>query len=440
MHQSADKTWLWEQQNPRIQQLFFVLCAIFLVGLFFSPALVSIVPAIMFVLALSQGLLKERIQFLKKNRSAFGLLAVYGLLAGSFIYTEDQRNWALQMYRYAALLFLPAAGALLPPFREKQVYTLLYFFLLFATGVTIGTISQYVAHIDAQNELIIYSQSPPTINRIFHIHFGIMMALAIFFGAYIFRSPVLLWRKPEKYLAIVCVLILLVSIHVLAYRTGLLALYVTMAVGLYRFIKNQKRYLLGGTLLILLLMAPVAAYFSFESVQLRVANTRYDISRYTEHQDINYFSVSQRLAAWETAFSIIKRNWLVGVGPADIKLEMQRQYDIKDFGLKEENQVMIHNQYLHILVGSGIMGLLVFLYPLVYSFWRLARQKDFCATSFLLIMCSAMLVDSFFELQRGLNLFVFFYMLLIIRQEQRILVNESLLAVKTEWTALFKRS
>jgi hypothetical protein len=34
-----------------------------------------------------------------------------------------------------------------------------------------------------------------------------------------------------------------------------------------------------------------------------------------------------------------------------------------------------------------------------------------------------MVVDSFFELQRGLNLFAFFYLLLIIQKEQQDIVH-----------------
>ena len=440
MQHSADKDWPTESYKASTEQIYFGLCVALLAGLFFSRALLSTLPAILFVFALTRKNLTERVQLLKENRPAIALLAIYGLLVISFFYTESQQNWFLQMYRYSAFLFLPAAARLLPPLRVKQVYTLLYLFLLFATGITIGTISKYAANIEAHNELIIHSQNPPTINRIFHIHFGMMMALAIFFGVYIYRSSVVLWRKPEKYLAIGCIVILFVSIHILAYRTGLLALYITLFFQLFAFIKNQKQYLIGGVLLILLVTAPVVAYLSLESVQLRVENTRTDISRYINHENINYYSISQRLAAWETAFSIVKRNWLVGVGPADIKLEMERQYDIKDFGLSKPNQVMIHNQYLHILVGSGIIGLSLFLYMLGYPFMRLIRQKDFCGTVFLSIMGSAMLVDSFFELQRGLHLFAFFYMLLIIMREQQILIEKKPITVQNNRVIVSKIS
>ncbi|PSR54513.1 hypothetical protein AHMF7605_13835 [Adhaeribacter arboris] len=412
-----------EQRDLKTQQIFSGLCALFLVGLFFSRALISAAPALLFVFALTRPNLKERCQLLIKNRSAIGLFAMYGLLLISVIYTENMHNYTKQIYRYSALLFFPLAGGLLPPLKSKQVYALLYLFLLLTTAITIGTMVHYLRNIDAQNQLIIHSQNPPTINRIFHIHFGVMMTLAIFFGVYIFRDRQILWQKTEKYVVVLCVLVLLVSMHVLAYRTGLLALYVTLVFKIFIFIKNQKRYLLGGSLLAILLIVPVIAYISLESVRLRVANTQTDISRYLEHQDINYYSISQRLAAWETAFTVIKRNWVVGVGLADIATEMRRQYAIHDFGLIKENQVMIHNQYLHMLMGTGIIGLLLFLYVLISPFWRRIWQNDFLATTFLLSTGTAMIVDSFFELQRGLNLFVFFYMLLIILKEQRTLVN-----------------
>ncbi|MDQ3290498.1 MAG: O-antigen ligase family protein [Bacteroidota bacterium] len=429
-----------EQPDLKTQQIYFGLCGLFLVGLFFSRALITSVPILLFVFALIRPDLKARFQLLKKNRSALGLLAIYVFLLVSIIYTENLPNHFKQSYRYAALLFFPLAGGLLPPLKGKQVYALLYLFVLLTTAITIGTMVQYLRNIDAQNQLIIHSQNPPTINRIFHIHFGVMMTLAIFFGVYIFQSRQILWRKTEKYLVLLCVLILLISIHVLAYRTGLLALYVTMIFKIFSFIKNQKRYLLGGSLLALLVIVPVLAYYSLESVRLRVENTRTDISRYLQHQDINFYSISQRLAAWETAFTVIKQNWVVGVGPADISTEMRRQYAIHDFGLIKENQVMIHNQYLHMLMGMGIVGLLLFLTVLFSPFWRQPWKKDFCATAFLVSACTAMTVDSFFELQRGLNLFVFFYFLLIILKEQRTLINKMPLEAEEKQSAVLKQS
>ncbi len=421
MQSSADQEWFLDKRAATTQRVFFWLSLLFLIGLFFSRALLSGVPSLLFIFMLTRGNLKDSWQRLKQNRSALGIMAIYGLLVISILYTEEYSNWLRQLFRYLSLLLLPAAGALAPSLGKKQLYILLGLFLLLTTAIAIGTMGQYLLNIEAQNQLIIHSQNPPTINKIFHIHFGIMMALAIFFGVYLYRSPLVCWHKTEKYVALGCVVILFISIHVLAYRTGLLALYGTLLFKIYGLVQSQKRYLLGGALFILLVMVPLGAYYALESVQLRVENTRRDIRQYTNQRDINYYSISQRLAAWETALEVIKRNWLVGVGPADIKREMQRQYDVKDFGLKEENQVMIHNQYLHILMGSGIVGLLLFLFALIYPFRRLAWQKDFCATSFLLVMGAAMLVDSFFELQRGLNLFAFFYMLLIVMKEQRLL-------------------
>ncbi|QNF31838.1 O-antigen ligase family protein [Adhaeribacter swui] len=424
MRTAVTKPWtLFEPQDSRTQRLYFGLCALFLIGLFFSRALITAVPVALLILALTANDFSQKFKILIKNWSALGLAAIYGLLLVSIIYTQDAHNWGKQVYRYAGLFLFPVAGGLLPPLRAKQIYILLYFYLLLTTIITIGTMGQYFSNIQAYNELITHSQNPPTINRIFHIHFGVMMTLSIFFAVYIYRAPWVFWQKKEKYLALLCALILVTSMHILAYRTGLLALYVTLIFKIFWFIKTKKKYLLGVGLLAILFTVPVVAYFSLESVRFRVENTRTDISRYVQHQDINYYSIAQRLAAWETAFAVIKKNALVGVGLADVKMEMRNQYAVQDFNLKKENQVMIHNQYLHILMGSGIIGLILFLGVLLYPFYKLQGLQDWCLSAFLLTCGTAMLVDSFFELQRGLNLFAFFYLLLIVQKEQRVLTQ-----------------
>lgn len=409
-----------------IQRLFFGLGMLFLLGLFFSRSLLGVVPALMLVVALADGRIKSKLLRLRHNRSALCLLALYGWLAVSFLYTEDRANWLTQMHRSSPLVLLPLSVGLGPPWSEKQVHAWLLLFVLLTTGTAVGTVFHYLTDIEAQNQRITYSQNTEPINGMFHLHFGVLATLAIFLGGSIWQSGIRLLPKIEKYAVPASIFFLTLTIHLLAYRTALLAFYLTSAVLLIRFIAYRKRYLLGMGLVALLVGTPGAAYFLLKSWQLRVDNTRYDVNRYFTQQDINEYSVAQRLAAWETALAVVGRSGGLGVGPADIELEMQRQYARRSFGLKVENRIMIHNQYLHALVGCGWGGLWLLLYTLLSPLGRLAGAKDFRATAFIITMGAALVVDSFLELQHGLNAFVFFYTLLIIRKEQNILMNKAL--------------
>lgn len=374
----------------------------------------------MLLWALWQMPLQQSLKQLGKNIPALCLLGFYVLFLLSSFYTETWDQWRYYATQYLPMLIIPLAWGLLPRLRSKQQYALLLLFLLLVTFLSVGTVINYFLHREEINTMISHSQNPTSINGLSHIYFGVLMALGVFFGVHIYQSPLLIRHETEKKIILVSVGLTFISLHIMAFRTGLLALYVAMLVQLFALIRNRKQYVLGSALLAAVVLMPVSAYFALESVQLRVENTRYDIQRYLNKEDINYYSIAQRLAAWETALAVVRHNWLLGVAPADVKVEMQRQYAVKDFGLEKKNQVMVHNQYLHLLVSLGLAGFILLLYTLIYPLVKFAWQRNLGSTAFLMVMATAMLVESIFQRQLGLNAFVFFYCLFFSNKVNKI--------------------
>ena len=401
-------------------QVFYFLCLIFVGGLVFSRALLNLVPILMVLLAFSRGTFDENLKALKNNTPALLLLAIYGLFLISFVYTEDTAKWLWFSTRYMPLLLLPLAFGVMPVLSNKQVNNILFTFSLLTTVITVGTLIKYFLNYEAYNQAISQSDSLQPVLGIFHIYFGLMMALAIIFCLDIYKKPHFIGHPPLRYMALFCIVLNFIALHILAYRTGLLALYVALLWQVVFFIRTKKKYLMGLGLLVLIMGTPVIAFYSLESVQRRVENTKTDISRYVEHQDINHYSIAQRFAAWETGLAVFKSHWLLGVGLADVNNEIRRQYNIKDFGLIKENQVGIHNQYLQIAVGLGLVGLLVFLAGLIYPFLKQTWQNDTLTKSFIICIAVAMFVENFSQRQLGLNLYVFFYGLLVIMKQKRM--------------------
>jgi O-antigen ligase len=170
-------------------------------------------------------------------------------------------------------------------------------------------------------------------------------------------------------------------------------------------------------------VAPWVAYQTLEPVQQRVHSTIWDLFQFRDGNDINQYSLSRRLAAWHNALSVAQRHPWLGVGPADTYRAMMEQYNWKDFGLKPENRVMVHNQYLHQLLGGGIVGLGLWLMVLFGPFMQPALRRNPYVYHFLFMQATAMLVDSLLELQIGFNLFVFGYGFIVVAAERRATSN-----------------
>lgn len=392
--------------------LFMSGCMILMGGLWGLRALQSIGPAIMFLSVIIHPELRSKLKKWITPNFSWIFFLFYLLLLISWFYTEDKSRWNELLVRKLPLLILPFSFFIIP-LNEKQKKVLLTFFVSGVLLIAALTYIHYLLNKSYLDAMIANSKNIPVITKIFHIHFAMMMAISSIIAYFQWRDPLKKSSALARNFFGIASLLLFILLHLLAYRTGLFMVYALVFINIIWLIFKKKKILQGGLLLCILIAAPITAYYSLNSVKLRVENTLTDINRFREKKDINFYSISQRLAAWETAYQIIKQHPLIGVGQADLELEMERQYDKNDFGLYPSNRVLIHNQFLHTLVTLGITGFLLFFFLLIYPFTIPSFRADDIAPQVLIALMVAMIVDSYMELQAGLNLFLFFYCFLV---------------------------
>jgi O-antigen ligase len=342
---------------------------------------------------------------------------LYLLLLLSGFYTEAWDVWRHELYRQLPLLGVPLAFALAVPLSSRQRFGVGVLFVVGLALIGSATLGRYLLHPNEALEMVRIGQNLPSVTHIFHIHFSIMLALSACFGVLLSRSR---WATSAlRWVLLLASAVAVLVLHVLAYRTGLLAFYVALAADALYLLVVRRRLLLGGALLLLLAVAPVLAYQLLDTVRQRVGATLYDYNEFRAGHDINDLSLAKRLAAWQTARTIAGNNPWLGVGPADAETAMMQQYEYQDFGIRLKNRVMIHNQYLHYLVSNGITGLFLWLLVLLGPLAQPSQRRNPYVWHFLLILGTAMLVDSLLEVQIGFNLFIFLYGFLVVATERR---------------------
>jgi O-antigen ligase len=391
-------------------------CLAGVVGLLAARSLVALAPVVGVLAALANPDVRRDWRQYVRNGAAMRAAAVVGFLLLSGIYTSELGNWQHELFRNLPWLGVPLAFTLAVPLTAQQRLVVGYLFVLGTAAVGLATLGQYLMDPAAANEAIRVGQNMPAITRIFHISFGVMLALACFWGLLLRRSA--LASRVARALLLGAAVATALTLHVLAYRTGLLVFYV----GLLAFAVRQllhKHVAAGLGLVLLLGLAPWVAYQSLESVRQRVGATVWDVQQFTLGHDINNYSLARRLAAVETARNVISQHWLLGVGPADAHAAMMRQYAWKDFGLLPANRVEVHNQYLRALLGGGIIGLSLLLAVLFWPLTKPWARRNPALVLFVLLQATVMLVDSVLELQIGLNLFVFGYGYLVVAGERQ---------------------
>lgn len=119
-------------------------------------------------------------------------------------------------------------------------------------------------------------------------------------------------------------------------------------------------------------------------------------------------SAMQRIEYWKTSVHIIQQNPWFGVGTGDMNIAFEKQYELMNSPLQPEFRWRSHNQFLSITVGFGIIGLLWFMFSLLYPPIKTGRFTDYFYLSFFVIMMVSMISEDSIETQAGVTLFAFF--------------------------------
>ncbi len=403
-----------QQRNELALPVLFFGCAMYMLGVFTSRALTSLSPLL---LVLAAVLNRDRgIYWREYRRNPVALIpaALYGLVVLSALYTENWQEWRHQVFRQSILIVVPLAIGLAPPLPTRYRQALVAWWLAVGTAVAAGTLVHFFRHKEAIEESILRSKTQSAITGVGHIYFSVMLAFTALYGLEVAFAPTCRFGRAGRWAAGVAAVVCVVTLHLLAYRTGLVALYGALAVGVIRLVVVQRRFLVGGLLIVGLVAAPLVAYRTITSVERRVAQTNDDLNRFRSRQDINEYSLSQRLAAWYTAGTLVSQHWLLGVGPADVRQVMDEQYARESFGLRPENRILPHNQYLQHLLGGGIVALLLLLAMLGLPLVAEPTRTVPMVRNLMAVVGFGLFFDSMFEVQFGLNPFVLHYAILVV--------------------------
>ena len=397
------------------QHLLWLAAVAGVVGLLAARSLVALSPVVGTVAALANPHLRRDLPRYYRNGAALRAAALVVFLLLSGLYTSEWAVWRHEVFRSLPWLAVPLAFTLAVPLTPWQRLTVGSLFVFGTAAVGLATLGRYLVHPAEANAAIHIGQNIQAVTRIFHVPFGVMLALAFFWGLTLRRAELAGPVLRAALLAAAAAAAL--TLHVLAYRTGLLVLYAGL-LAYVGWLLSRRHALLGLGLLLLLGLVPWLAYQSLESMRQRAQGTVWDVQQFTLAHDINGYSLAQRLAAIETAGAIVGQHWLLGVAPADTHAAMQAQYQWKDLGLRPTNRVDVHNQYLEALLGGGVVGLGIWLAVLFGPLFHPATRRNPATLFFIIVQATVMLTADMLSLQIGLNLFIFGYGFLAVAQER----------------------
>ncbi|MDA3942521.1 MAG: O-antigen ligase family protein [Bacteroidetes bacterium] len=149
-------------------------------------------------------------------------------------------------------------------------------------------------------------------------------------------------------------------------------------------------------------------YLKNPSIRTRISKILLGYQQYINLSDPNGSSVLQRIEYLKASVHIIEHNFWIGVGTGDLPRHFENAYQEIDTVLKEKWQWRSHNQYLSILIGFGVFGLVWFLVMLLFPYCYNRNYRHFLYTIFLAIFLISMLTEDTIENQAGVTFFAFF--------------------------------
>lgn len=168
-------------------------------------------------------------------------------------------------------------------------------------------------------------------------------------------------------------------------------------------------------------------YVIHPGLRSRILKIILGYQRYKATGDPSGNSVMQRVEYLKGAFLLIKKHLWFGVGTGDFQDQLYRQY--KEMGSKLKKKFIFHphNQFVSVTIMFGVVGLLWFLFALLYPPLKLQRFNDYFFLSFFVMIVLSMFSDDTLDTQAGATLFAFFYsfLLLAVKEKKSLYISFS---------------
>lgn len=139
----------------------------------------------------------------------------------------------------------------------------------------------------------------------------------------------------------------------------------------------------------------------------------WEYTKYKRGENPSGHTLTMRLEFWKTASYIIYDHPVFGVGTGDIQDAFNNMYVETTSKLDPVWRLRCHNQYLAIGVAFGGIGLLFFVFYLLYPIFVLRSSIHYLYWPFFLIALLSFVTEDTLETQSGVTFFIFFQTLFL---------------------------
>ena len=330
-----------------------------------------------------------------------GWIALYAL---SFFWTSNTFEWGQHLQVKLPFLLLPLAFGFLPPFTRTQRLIFLWALVLMVCTGALYSLS-FLAH--SSSELIEsykYAHVLPTPMYNDHIMFSTTVAITVALLCYYLPSMTTGWLKAT---VVFFMFFLALYVHILAAKTGIIALYLLLAGLLIRqFFIAPKRALL---LLITVSCCVSMVYVWVPTFRERIGYSLVTWRSYQRGERSGVYSDAGRVISYDLALKFIEQHPVIGVGCGDVLDEMKTGYMQFYPEVPEAQMLWPHNQFLTTAMAAGIPAALLLMLWIAWPLKdvRSNREGRYFIVIWIMLLVPLM-VDLILEVQAGVGVYLIF--------------------------------
>ena len=245
--------------------------------------------------------------------------------------------------------------------------------------------------------MVLESKPIPLYSGVYHIEFATMMGVTVL----LLLRGLIINQFRDSFLVAIAALVLVICMHILGSRTGLVLVYVGAALMLAQWAYHKPKY---RAKVLWILPCLMLGLFLVPSARNRIVNTWVDMKTTWTGGDVTHQSFGQRWIAWKSSASVLGtsvKHAVIGSGAwADDRL--QKEYARLDVALAERHRIGVHNQWLEWSLQSGWLSATLF-FVFVFLALKENRNSLFQTNQYIwLALVSAMMFESLLERQAGI--------------------------------------
>ncbi|MBK7871216.1 MAG: O-antigen ligase family protein [Saprospiraceae bacterium] len=376
-----------------------------LTGLLFSEMLMSSGMIGLMIIAVFNRNIKHNFYTFLQNPALLGLAGIFGIVLMSGLWSSNGAWLMNRLQMKLPFLLLPFAILAIPKFDKKVYFPILAGFFYLVSVVCAYSIIHFILNYDIMIEG--YKQGHVLFTPVMHIRFSLMVVICVAIGWYLYQEKYYLKYSIEQIIILIITILLILYLHILAVRTGLVSLYGVLAFFIVYYILKTKRYILGIGLTVFMIAGLALAIRFVPTLWNKTGYMLWSLEQIAQGKRLADLSDSYRLATVEAGIQLGNQHPIIGIGWGDIKDETQNYLQQK---YPELLSVIYtpQSEYVLFYAASGIIGLLIFIWATLQALFYKKSYQNLFIGAFHILMILSFIVEQTIETQLGTAIYIIF--------------------------------